>query len=204
MLSYKKLGTMVVVAGLLAGCDTMGGGGMPGFGGGGYGGGYGASSNPYASNGGGGYGTHWGMNSGGGGMGSGGFGSNKKQILGAGAGAALGGWAGSGIGNGTGQLAATAGGVLLGALLGGTIGGGLDDIDRQNANMALAQSMATNRPTQWQGNQGAGVIQPTRDIQTASGQFCREFRHTIMVGPQKKQGVGTACLNPDGTWRIVG
>lgn len=32
---------------------------------------------------------------------------------------------------------------------------------------------------------------------------CREFAQTITVGGQPVQAVGTACRQPDGTWRIM-
>lgn len=36
-----------------------------------------------------------------------------------------------------------------------------------------------------------------------SGQTCREYQSTIMVGGRKQHAYGTACLQPDGTWRVV-
>jgi hypothetical protein len=37
----------------------------------------------------------------------------------------------------------------------------------------------------------------------ASGRQCREYESTAMINGQPQQMVGTACLQPDGTWRIV-
>jgi len=34
-------------------------------------------------------------------------------------------------------------------------------------------------------------------------QTCREYQSTIQVDGQPQQSYGTACLQPDGTWRIV-
>lgn len=36
-----------------------------------------------------------------------------------------------------------------------------------------------------------------------SGQTCREYQSTIFVGDQQQQAYGTACLQPDGTWRVT-
>ena len=36
----------------------------------------------------------------------------------------------------------------------------------------------------------------------ASGQ-CREYQTTTVIGGTPQQAVGTACLQPDGTWRII-
>ena len=32
---------------------------------------------------------------------------------------------------------------------------------------------------------------------------CREFTRTIVIGGEPQQGVGTACLQSDGSWQIV-
>jgi hypothetical protein len=37
----------------------------------------------------------------------------------------------------------------------------------------------------------------------ASGQQCREYQSTAVIDGQPQPTVGTACLQPDGTWRIV-
>jgi hypothetical protein len=37
----------------------------------------------------------------------------------------------------------------------------------------------------------------------APGQQCREYQSTAMINGQPQQTVGTACLQPDGTWRII-
>lgn len=37
----------------------------------------------------------------------------------------------------------------------------------------------------------------------SNGQTCREYQTTVTVGGQPQDTRGTACLQPDGTWRIV-
>ena len=37
-----------------------------------------------------------------------------------------------------------------------------------------------------------------------NGQTCREYQSTATVGGAQQQTYGTACLQPDGSWRIVG
>ena len=37
----------------------------------------------------------------------------------------------------------------------------------------------------------------------AVSQTCRPYQSTIQVNGQPQQSYGTACLQPDGTWRIV-
>jgi surface antigen len=46
-----------------------------------------------------------------------------------------------------------------------------------------------------------GEITPTRTWETPSGP-CREFQQTIYIDGQAHEGVGTACRQPDGTWKI--
>lgn len=36
-----------------------------------------------------------------------------------------------------------------------------------------------------------------------NGQYCREYQTTVRVAGASRPGYGTACLQPDGTWRIV-
>lgn len=40
-------------------------------------------------------------------------------------------------------------------------------------------------------------------FQTASGQYCREYQAGITVAGAPQRSYGTACLMPDGTWRVV-
>ena len=36
-----------------------------------------------------------------------------------------------------------------------------------------------------------------------SNQYCREYQSTTIVGGQQIASYGTACQQPDGSWRIV-
>lgn len=147
--------------------------------------------------------TQPGFNGQGGGLG----GLGTKQTIGAGAGAVLGGVAGSNIGKGKGQLVGTGVGVLLGALLGSEVGKSLDKADMAYAQQAQAraysapvgQSITWNNPQS--GN--SGTFTPVRDGYKSSGEYCREYTQVIKVGGETKQGVGTACRNPDGSWQVI-
>lgn len=45
---------------------------------------------------------------------------------------------------------------------------------------------------------------PTSDIyRTQDGQYCREYQSTATVSGRLQSTYGTACQDPDGTWRIV-
>ena len=134
-------------------------------------------------------------------------GAGNKQLLGGGTGAVLGGLAGSQIGSGSGRLWATGAGVLLGALAGSEIGSSLDKADQVYAQQAnqRAYSSPVGETIRWNnpdtGNYG--TITPTRDGRTNSGQYCREYQQTISVGGKQQSGYGTACQQPDGTWKVM-
>jgi surface antigen len=125
-------------------------------------------------------------------------------LVGAGTGALI----GSQIGGGRGTLVAVAIGTLAGALMGGEVGRSLDRADRlamqQNAQYALEYTR-TNQATSWRnpdsGNYGS--VTPVETYQTSTGQYCREYYQTVVVGGAQQQAYGTACRQPDGSWQIV-
>lgn len=39
--------------------------------------------------------------------------------------------------------------------------------------------------------------------QTVTGQYCREYQAGVTVGGAPQRSYGTACLMPDGSWRVV-
>lgn len=39
--------------------------------------------------------------------------------------------------------------------------------------------------------------------QAANGQYCREYQGTVTVNGRSQPSYGTACLMPDGSWRVV-
>ncbi len=133
--------------------------------------------------------------------------AGRKETGGALVGAALGGLLGSQFGSGGGQLAATAFGTLAGAAVGGSIGRSMDDVDRMKMRQAerVAYTAPMNETIVWNnpdsGNHGS--FTPVRDGRSDSGAYCREFQSEIIVGGKKEEGFGTACRQPDGSWKIV-
>jgi len=124
-------------------------------------------------------------------------------LLGAGLGALL----GSQFGSGRGQLAAVAIGALGGAMLGNSIGRSLDRADRIHAARAAeaAHSAPIGQPVVWRnpdsGNQGS--ITPLREgNDSATGAYCREYQQSVTVDGRTEQAYGTACRQPDGSWKI--
>ncbi len=134
-------------------------------------------------------------------------GYGPKQTVGGLTGAALGGLLGAQFGSGAGQLAATGAGVLIGGLIGSEIGRSMDEVDRTRANEAVnrAHSAPIGETITWNNPQSgnSGTVTPLRDGTSTSGQYCREFQQSITIAGETEQGYGTACRQPDGTWRIL-
>ncbi|MEQ8195219.1 MAG: RT0821/Lpp0805 family surface protein [Rhodospirillales bacterium] len=133
---------------------------------------------------------------------------NQKQVGGTLLGAGLGGWAGSTIGGGKGRLAAVAAGTLIGALVGNGIGQSLDNIDRMHADRAFSQAQYTpvGQPVVWNNpNTGHyGSVTPVREgTQQNTGAYCREYHTTVSVGGSQQSAYGTACRQPDGSWKMI-
>jgi surface antigen len=130
--------------------------------------------------------------------------NNPKAFLGGAGGAAAGGLIAAAAGGGA---AGIVGGVLIGGLLGGAIGNHLDQKDKElaarNAQLSL-ESARTGQTSTWRNpdNGHSGTITPTRTYQSPSGAYCREYQQQITVGGEKQQSYGTACRQPDGSWKI--
>jgi surface antigen len=130
-----------------------------------------------------------------------------KQDAGIGVGAVAGGVIGNQFGGGDGKVLATALGAVVGGIVGSEIGKSLDDNDRRVA--AEAETAALER-----GNSGVaqpwrnpdsghyGMVVPGKPYKRAA-QDCRDYTHTIYIDAKPQTMRGTACRNPDGTWRGV-
>jgi surface antigen len=130
--------------------------------------------------------------------------NNPKSTVGAMGGAAAGGLIGAAAGGGTTGII---GGVLLGGLVGGAVGNALDQRDKELAMQQAQLSLENARigqTSQWQNpdSGNSGTFTPTRTYQTETGQYCREYQQEIIVGNEKHESYGTACRQPDGTWKI--
>jgi surface antigen len=130
-----------------------------------------------------------------------------KQTLGTLGGAGAGAFIGSNIGHGSGNLAATVIGGLLGAFIGSEIGKSLDTADQLQAKQATQRSLEvtpTGQTVTWQNPDSghSGTVTPVKTYQTAAGQYCREFQQTVTIDGKTQQAYGTACRQPDGTWKI--
>ena len=135
-------------------------------------------------------------------------GAGPKESAGTVGGAVLGGLAGSQIGGGSGRLVAVGVGTLLGGLIGAEIGRSLDRADRAYLEQTTQGALETNpsgTSSSWSNpdSGNSGHVTPQRTYQSASGQYCREYQQTVVVGGRKESAYGTACRQPDGTWRVT-
>jgi surface antigen len=119
-------------------------------------------------------------------------------------GGVLGGVLGSQVGGGRGRTAAIIAGSLAGAAIGGSLGRSMDELDRMKTAQTL-ETVRTGVQTQWRnpdtGNQYTVV--PTRTYETQTGP-CREYSIDAVIGGQNEKVYGTACRQPDGSWRVEG
>jgi surface antigen len=130
---------------------------------------------------------------------------NPKAVGGSAIGAASGGLIAAAAGGGA---AGIVGGVLLGGLLGGAIGNALDQRDKQmamQAQQAALESAPSGQTSTWRNPDSGhyGSVTPTRTYETAQGQYCREYQETVTIDGKQHKAYGTACRQPDGSWKIV-
>jgi surface antigen len=115
---------------------------------------------------------------------------------------------GSQIGSGSGRLLGVAIGTLAGAVIGGEIGRSLDAADRAAMERSTQYALENNRvdePYPWKNPDSGhyGSTTPKKTYRTAEGQYCREYQQTVVIGGEEQQAYGTACRQPDGSWKIV-
>jgi surface antigen len=132
-------------------------------------------------------------------------GQDTKTIVGGFGGAAAGGLLALGLG---GNTATVIGSTLLGGLIGGAIGNRMDAADKRQAQAATTKALETapsGASTQWKNPDSGnyGTVTPVRTYQTESGQYCREYRQTVMIGGEQNEAYGKACRQADGSWKIV-
>lgn len=54
------------------------------------------------------------------------------------------------------------------------------------------------------GLSAAALLGGAEDASAYGGQQCREYTRTVYIGNRAQEAYGTACLQPDGSWMIVG
>ncbi len=128
----------------------------------------------------------------------------SKENIGMATGAVLGGVLGHQIGGGSGKTVATVGGAALGAFVGSRVGRNMDHSDQAHTTHALARS-ADGESTTWRNNETGTrySVTPTRTYQGDSGGRCRDFTTVAQIDGRDEVLHGTACKQPDGTWKTL-
>ena len=99
-------------------------------------------------------------------------------------------------------------GTLIGASIGSSIGRELDRADRIAMEQAYYQSLEyspSGETSTWynpdSGNSGS--FTPNAAYLANDNEYCREYTQTIVIGGESVEGYGTACRQPDGSWKII-
>mgnify|MGYP001818908539 CR=1 FL=1 len=123
-------------------------------------------------------------------------------------GAVAGGLLGNTVGKGKGKVLATVAGAFVGGIVGNSIGQSLDEQDRilaQQAEYAALERGQSGVAQTWRNpdNGRYGEVIPSKPYRRGSND-CRDFTHKVYIDGRPQAMRGTACRNPDGTWRNVG
>ncbi|MFN7162942.1 MAG: RT0821/Lpp0805 family surface protein [Pseudomonadota bacterium] len=135
--------------------------------------------------------------------GSGIDGQTMGQVIGGVSGAFL----GSQFGEGSGKIVASVAGAMLGAWAGSKIVQGMNAQDRgmyENASTRASTAPVGQQITWYNPDTGnQGTITPTREGRNNDGSQCREYQQTVTIGGKTEKAYGTACKQPNGSWKVV-
>lgn len=127
-----------------------------------------------------------------------------QQDVGTISGGIAGGLLGSTIGGGSGKAVAIAAGTLAGAYLGGAIGKNMDDNDRARMNSAL-ENNAEGQPAYWRNARTGNTykVVPTKNVTIRDNRYCREYQTVATIDGRQERVYGSACRQPDGSWKAA-
>lgn len=124
----------------------------------------------------------------------------------------IGGGIGSGIGYAAGHGKGAAIGGILGLGLGALIAASLDDDRHHPRHVAYAPPPPVYAPpvytpppvyrAPYEPSYQTAPYDPYAPAQYSSA-YCRQYSGNLNIGGVRQPSYGTACMQPDGTWRIV-
>ena len=95
-------------------------------------------------------------------------------------------------------------GMVVGGLVGSQLGRMYDQLNAEEQRVhssIITESIQTSKVgegNQWYnpetGNSGRVVV-------TKEQEYCREYQQTIVIGGKEEKAYGTACRQPDGSWK---
>jgi surface antigen len=106
--------------------------------------------------------------------------------------------------HGDSQIPAMIVGGILGGTIGNRIGNQMDEQDRARMSQAIIRT-PTHQTAAWT-NPDTGItyqVTPIRTYQTTQHRYCREYQTTVIINGEAQKAYGTACRQPDGSWKIV-
>lgn len=123
-------------------------------------------------------------------------------------GAVAGGLIGSAVGRGSGRVAGAIVGTVIGGVIGNELARGMNERDRRMAAEAELDALESGRDGErrsWRSAESSyrGDIVPGRRYHRGRTE-CRDYVHTIFVNGRDEVLRGTACREPDGSWRSIG
>ncbi|MFA4995028.1 MAG: glycine zipper 2TM domain-containing protein [Bdellovibrionales bacterium] len=133
--------------------------------------------------------------------------AGDATVLGTTLGAITGGVLGSQIGQGTGQVVSTTLGVAIGGTIGNRIGYEIErEDDRPYGSGGFYAPANYESPIPYYAyapNYVAPPAPPPTYIDQNARTYCRPYSQEIHIDGMPQESYGTACLQEDGTWRIV-
>ena len=134
--------------------------------------------------------------------------ARENDLFGTGIGAALGGLLGSQIAHGDARLVTTAAGVFFGGMIGNNLS--QSDYERPHPRQAYYAPpvepysyRTTYVPTYVAPPDYPPAPTPVTYVDEDNGGYCREYSQQVRVGGRIQESYGTACLQPDGSWKIT-
>lgn len=99
-------------------------------------------------------------------------------------------------------------GALAGAWAGGEIGRTMDEKDRAAMQATTQQSLEYSESgvaSSWVNPDSgySGTVTPQPSYEPEPGKYCREYQQTVTIGGESVEAYGTACRQPDGSWKVV-
>ena len=96
------------------------------------------------------------------------------------------------------------GGTIIGVLVGGAIGRHLDEIDQNCVGQTL-EHVPDGETIVWRNRERGGTyeVTPSQTYQRSDGRYCRDYVTEVLIDDRVQEAVGTACRQPDGSWKVV-
>ena len=135
--------------------------------------------------------------------------AGDDEIFGTGFGAVIGGLVGNQFGHGSGRIATTATGVFLGGLIGNEVGHSMDRVGSYHDSYYQGGYAFLPSPVYFQTAYAPNYVAPESPpppsiyVDDSYGSYCREYSQQTHIGNEIHESYGTACLQPDGSWRVV-